>query len=166
MRTLINWKDRQVEHPHRVTLVNNGDGTYDIQKSPGRIEEEGTPQKEANFNNMDLGIFEALMVAEEALRSSRLNEQEIGGLDAEIHEVTLNNGYVYPFNNSVVTVQLDKLRNKNSYTVNVEVESVTGDPGCSAGDVQIYDKLNNGFKVHFSGSAKTATVKLYVRGGF
>lgn len=166
MRSLIFWKDRQVEHAHRVTLKNNGDGTYDILKSPGKIEEEGTPQKASNFNNMDFGIFEALMVAEEALRSSRLNEQEISGLDAEIHEVTLKNGYVYPFNNSVVTVQLDKLRNKNSYTVDVEVESVTGDPGCSAGDLQIYDKLNNGFKVHFTGSAKTATVKLYVRGGF
>lgn len=166
MRNLIWWKDRQVQYPHRVVLKDNGDGTYTIQKSPGKVEEEGTPQKESNFNCMDFGIFEALMIAEESLRAVRLTKMDVDGLEAEVHEVTVNNTYDYPFNNSVATVQLDTLRNKTSYTVDVEVEEVTGAAGASAGEVQIYDKLNNGFKVHFTGSAKSATLKLYVRGGF
>ncbi len=166
MRDLINWKDRQVEYPHRVELTSLGDDLYTLSKSPGEVEEAGTAQNAANFNNMDGGIFEALMIAEEALRHGLLLQRDIDGLDAEIHEVTLSNTYAYPFNSSVYTVQLDKLRNKTSYTVDYEVVSVSGDAGCSAGDIEIYDKLANGFKVHFTGSATSVTLKLYVRGGF
>jgi hypothetical protein len=166
MRDLINWKDRQVEFPDRVKLTDLGGGFYTIEKAPGTIEEPGTPQNKENFNSMDVGTFEALMIAEEALRHGLLMQRDIDGLDAEIHEVTIANSYAYPFNSSVYTVQLDKLRNKTSYTVTYEVVSVTGDPGCSAGDVVIYDKLANGFKVHFTGSATSVVLKLYVRGGF
>ena len=166
MRNLINWKDRQVEYPKRVILTDLGGGYSSIEKAPGTIEEPGTAQNADHFNNMDAGIFEALMIAEEAMRHGLLMQREIDGIDAEIHEVTVTNSYAYPFNNSVYTVQLDKLRNKTSYTVTYEVVSVTGDPGCSAGDVVIYDKLANGFKVHFTGSATSVVLKLYVTGGF
>lgn len=166
MRQLINWKDRQVEFPDRVELESLGGNLYKIVKKPGTIEEAGTAQNADHFNNMDVGTFEALMIAEEALRHGLLMQRDIDGLDAEIHEVTIANTYAYPFNSSVYTVQLDKLRNKTSYTVTYEVVSVTGDPGCSAGDVVIYDKLANGFKVHFTGSATSVVLKLYVRGGF
>ncbi len=166
MRQLINWKDRQVEYPNRVALTDLGGGLYTIAKSPGTIEEAGTAQNADHFNNMDVGVFESLMIAEEALRHGLLMQRDIDGLDAEIHEVTIANTYAYPFNSSVYTVQLDKLRNKTSYTVTYEVVSVTGDPGCSVGDVVIYDKLANGFKVHFTGSATSVVLKLYVRGGF
>ena len=42
-----------------------------------------------------------------------------------------------------------------------------GDLGHSGdvGDVLISDKLLNGFKVRFDGSAKSATVKLIIKGG-
>ncbi len=166
MRELINWKDRQVEYPHRVELTGLGGDLFTLEKAPGTIEEPGTPQNAANFKNMDAGIFEALMVAEEALLNSLHLQRDVEGLDAEIHEVTLTNTYAYPFNSSVYTVQLDKLRNKTTYTVTYEIVSVSGSPGCSAGDVEIYDKLANGFKVHFTGSASSVTLKLYVRGGF
>ena len=166
MRELINWKDRQVEYPHRVELTSLGDNLFTIEKSPGHIEEPGTAQNEDHFNNMDVGIFEALMIAEEALLNGLHLQRDVEGLDAEIHEVTLTNTYAYPFNSSVYTVQLDKLRNKTTYTVTYEIVSVSGSPGCSAGDVEIYDKLANGFKVHFTGSASSVTLKLYVRGGF
>ena len=106
------------------------------------------------------------MVAEAALLNGLHLQRDVEGLDAEIHEVTLTNTYAYPFNSSVYTVQLDKLRNKTTYTVTYEIVSVSGSPGCSAGDVEIYDKLANGFKVHFTGSASSVTLKLYVRGGF
>lgn len=166
MRSLIGWKDRQVEYPHRVVITDNADGTKTITRFPGKVEEEGTPQKESNFNNMDWGIFEAMQTAMEAARAARLVKMDVDGLESEEHEVTVTNSYAYPFNNSVATIRLDKLRNKRTYTVNTEVESVDGDAGCSAGTVEIYDKLNNGFKVHFTGSAKSAKIKFYVRGGF
>lgn len=166
MRSLINWKDRQVEYPHRVELTGLGGDLYTLEKSPGTVEEAGTAQNADHFNNMDAGIFEALMIAEEALRHGLLMQRDIDGLDAEIQEVTVTNTDAYPFNNSVYTVQLDKLRNKTSYTVTYEVVSVTGAAGCAAGDIVVYDKLANGFKVHFTGSATSVTLKLYVRGGF
>jgi hypothetical protein len=166
MFTPLIWLDEVVEYPYRYTESDAGDGRITHTPDFGETLQEGTPQSATNFNHLESGAFEAMMVAQEAVRHGLLMQREIDGLDAEIHEITLTNTYAYPFNSSVYTVQLDKLRNKTTYTVTYEIVSVAGSPGCSAGDVEIYDKLANGFKVHFTGSASSVTLKLYVRGGF
>ena len=76
---------------------------------------------------------------------------------------TLSNTQEYPFNNSVKTVSLPQERNHVDYTVSAEVvEYFGGFPG----EILISAKLLNGFKVASTGSAKSVTVKLYVKGGF
>ena len=48
------------------------------------------------------------------------------------------------------------------YTVDCEVVSATGG---AVGDFEFSDKLKNGFKIAFTGSARSVTVDCYVRGG-
>ena len=47
------------------------------------------------------------------------------------------------------------------YTVTAEILSYNGLPG----DVSIYDKQLNGFKVAFTGSATTVQIALIIKGG-
>lgn len=54
-------------------------------------------------------------------------------------------------------------RNNGEYTVTPEVVSVAGG---SLKGVSVSDKLANGFKVEFYGSATSVTLKLHVKGGF
>lgn len=85
------------------------------------------------------------------------------GVEAAVEEktVTLTNSQSYPFNNSQKTVNLSNTRTTTAYSVDVEVLEHSGD----VGDVLISDKLLNGFKVRYDGSAKSATVKLIIKGG-
>ena len=54
------------------------------------------------------------------------------------------------------------MRDTLDYRVSAEVQ---GDI-VNVGDVVIYDKQLNGFKVKYTGSASSVTVKLYVSGGY
>lgn len=49
------------------------------------------------------------------------------------------------------------------YIVETEIVDYTGG---FPGDIVITDKLLNGFKMAHTGSAKSVTVKIYVKGGF
>ena len=84
-------------------------------------------------------------------------------LAGETIQVTLNNSESYPFNNSQKTIALGTNRNNLNYTVQPEIVSASG--GFVNG-VEITDKLVNGFKVKFTGSATQVVLKLLVKGGF
>lgn len=80
----------------------------------------------------------------------------------EAGSVTLTNTQKFPFNNSRVTVALQKTQKDLNYVVVAEVTTVAG----NIGEVSVTDKQVNGFKIGFSGGAKSVTVKFYVIGGF
>ena len=75
----------------------------------------------------------------------------------------LTNTAAYPFNSSTATVAFPtgKTRNTTDYIINAEVTASVGD----VGNIVISDKMVNGFKVAYTGSATSATIKLYVQGG-
>ena len=77
--------------------------------------------------------------------------------------LTLTNNQEYPFNNSVQTVALKTERNHLDYTVTAEVLEYSG--GC-VGDIEVTEKLVNGFKIAYTGSAKEVKLKVFVKGGF
>ena len=93
----------------------------------------------------------------------RLVKDEADSVVGVVLEETLTNGQKYPFNNSVKTIPLSgaNVRNTKDYTVTVEAEATGG----FVGDIIISDKMLNGFKVQFTGSAKSVKVKCYVQGG-
>lgn len=161
MRELVNWKDHVVEFPNRFTKDEAG-GYMTLERAPGTVRQQGTPQSATNFNIMDLAALEAMLMASENTRNLIHMEDVLSGLQGEIIEATLTNSQEYPHNNSIKTLQLTTPRNTKDYTVTPEVVSVSGG---AVGDFEISDKLLNGFKIQFTGSADSVVVRCYVRGG-
>ena len=66
-------------------------------------------------------------------------------------------------NDSGATLPLDDSnpRNNKDYTITVEAEAADG----FVGDIVISDKMLNGFKIAYTGSASSVKVKCYVQGG-
>ena len=65
MRELVNWKDHVVQYPGRFEEQDLGGGLVQHTPSPGKVEQQGTPQNATNFNIMDLASFEAMLMASE-----------------------------------------------------------------------------------------------------
>lgn len=156
------WKDEVVEHPYRYVETLNSDGSIDHVPKTGEVLQEGTNQSATNFNHMEHGILDSHEIAAEVLRMLMSTRRTLEGLEGEKITVTLTNSQEYPFNNSTKTVQLTMPRNSKNYTISPEIQNVTGG---AVGQVDFSDKLLNGFKVAFTGSATSVTLDLYVRGG-
>ena len=115
--------------------------------------QEGTPQSAGNFNNMEHGISDAHLAAALLIIQSGLTADQVA---TEEKAVTLSNSQSYPFNNSTQTIALSRVRHVTDYTVEAEITDHDG----NVGDVRIFDRMLNGFKVAYDGSAKSATIKL------
>ena len=76
-------------------------------------------------------------------------------------QATLTNALEFPFNNSEKSVSITTQENAK-YVVLTEIVSAVGNPG----EIEVSDKLNNGFKLSFTGSASQVVVKYTVIGGF
>ncbi|MDD6082243.1 MAG: hypothetical protein PUB89_05260 [Oscillospiraceae bacterium] len=128
-----------------------------VDSTTGEIIQQGTPQSAKNFNNMEDGILDASIASNFLIIavSQLISEQNV-----EVKELAFTNTARYPFNNSAKTVSIATRANTN-YTVDATVIEHSGD----VGDIIVYDKMINGFKVRYDGSAKSATIKLAVRGG-
>ena len=161
MRALVNWKDEQVEYPNRYAETDLGGGLKQLVRSPGTVREEGTPQNAANFNTMDLAAFEAMLIANENTRNLLQAKRDIDSLKGLSIDVSLTNNQAYPFNGSQQTVTI-ALRNYKDYYVVPEVLSHSGG---FVGDFVISDKLLNGFKIAYTGSATAVSVRCHVIGG-
>ena len=157
------WQDHVTEFEDRYTESRNDDGTITHTPVEGEIIQQGTPQNATNFNHMEHGISNATEVAALMALSAVHHQQAIADLQGETKTVTLKNTQSYPFNNSQQSVALATERNHMDYTVDAEIVDYTGG---FPGDIVISDKLLNGFKMAHTGSAKSVTVKIYVKGGF
>lgn len=133
-----------------------------VDQSTGEVIQQGTPVSAGNLGKQEEAIFEnresVTMLAQEVLQTQR----DVMDNKAEVGTFTLTNSLDYPFNNSKKTVALIADRNKaNDYEVSLEVLSADG----PVGELKVSDKLINGFKAEFTGSANTVELKYYLRGG-
>lgn len=80
----------------------------------------------------------------------------------EIGQVTLTNSLTFPFNNSKKTVAIGNPRDNGYYHVVTDVVSAVG----CVGEVVVSDRLTNGFKLEYTGSASSVTIKYIVIGGW
>lgn len=120
--------------------------------------QEGTNQSAGNFNNMEDGIQDASVAAAMLMIAAGQMQAQLA---VEEKTVTLTNTQSYPFNNSKQTVSLGVTRTTTAYTVDAEIGAHDGD----VGNVVISEKLLNGFKVAYDGSASSVTVTLRIKGG-
>lgn len=87
-----------------------------------------------------------------------------GEILGETQTVTLKNTAKFPFNSTrdnPVTVALKQTRKNLFYTVEAEQTGATGE----VGSIEISAKALNGFKIAFTGSAKSVTLQIRVKGG-
>lgn len=159
---ILLWKDHAVTPDKTYKVIENSDGTITLTPA-GKIIQQGTNMSAVNFNNLETGVFAANIASAEAMQLLRLLKDKSEALEGVIIEATLKNSKKYPFNDSVKTLALGSanLRNNKDYTVIVEAEAADG----FVGDIVISDKMLNGFKVAFTGSASSVSVKCYVQGG-
>lgn len=129
-----------------------------VDEETEEVIQEGTDQSAGHFNNMEEGISDAHLATAILLISASLSADQVA---TEEQTITLENSESFPFNNSVETVALNTARNFTDYTVEAEVLEHDG----NVGDVKIFGRLLNGFKVAYDGSAKNATIKLRIKGG-
>jgi len=129
-----------------------------VDADTGELIQEGTDQSAGNFNNMENGISDNHTAAAMLLIAAG---QIIAEQTVEEITVQLTNSASYPFNNSQTTVDMKTTRTTTAYTVEADVLESDGE----VGHIFITDKLLNGFKVRYDGSAKSATVRLIIKGG-
>ena len=84
------------------------------------------------------------------------------GFTVRYGTVTLTNSLAFPFNNSQQTVSLSPSLPDTTYAVITQIKSAVGNPG----EIEVADKLVNGFKLNTTGSAKSVVVDYIVIGGF
>lgn len=163
MYNVLNWKDHAVSPGNTYKVKENPDGTITLTPA-GTIIQQGTNMSAVNFNNLETGVLAANVTALEAMRAAKLSLDKATALEGIILTTTLTNTQSYPFNNSTKTLAFGSgnARNTKDYTLIVEVENYSG--GC-VGDIVISDKLLNGFKIAYTGSAKSVDLKIYVQGG-
>lgn len=141
----------------------NGTGVYEpttwLDDVPGI--QDGTPIDEQNLGNMETGINGANLFVEFLAEVLHKTNAQVENQAGEVITVTLTNTGDFYTNNSAKTVALPTSRDTLDYIVDAEIQGET----VNVGDIVIYDKQVNGFKVKFTGSASSVTVKLYVHGG-
>jgi hypothetical protein len=157
------WQDHVTQYENRYTESKNDDGTITHTPVEGEVIQQGTPQNGTNFTNMETGISDATELAALLAIATIHQQQATADLAGEAIEVTLTNSQQYPFNNSAKTVSLVTERNHMDYTVEAEVVEYSGG---FPGDIVVSDKLLNGFKIAYTGSAQSVKLKIYVKGGF
>ena len=150
------WVDETDEFENRYTETVNSDGTITHTKVTGEVYVEGTPQSAVNFNNIEDAVVDAHVASSLLLMLARQNSWEI-----EKGSVELTNTSAYPFNNSKTTVALSNGKENGDYVVLTEVSAFSG----NVGEIVVSDKLRNGFKVEYTGSASSVTVDYIVIGG-
>ncbi len=150
------WQDHVVSPSDTFTITDNGDGTYKIERY-GTIQQQGTSQDQTHFNNLEEGVSDSQLMGMMLLNYARQM-----GWEVEEGSVTLTNSAEYPFNNSQATVALATARESTNYLV--MIQSITDD--INVGEIKVTDKLTNGFKMAYDGSAASATITYTVIGGY
>ena len=150
------WLDHVTSPSNCFKITDNGDGTVTITRA-GTVMQQGTSQDASHFNKPEEELSGVEAAVELLMNFARQNAWEI-----ERGQVTLTNTSKYPFNSSKATVPLSKVRENGDYVVICEVSAFSG----NVGEIVVSDRLTNGFKLAFAGSAASATIKYQVIGGY
>lgn len=190
------WEDHVSTLPGIVKLLvyDEAKNFYRISEA-GEVMVPGTPQDQTNFNNMEDGILDAHIATSLLLNYARQLEWSLADVatedlqdfatafslllnyarqtawrtDAletatvqEVGTVSLTNSQHFPFNNSQKSVALENRRDNTNYVVVITAVTGTG----NIGEIEVTDRLVNGFKIRHTGSANAVTVTYAVIGGY
>lgn len=193
MRNRTIWKDHVLSETGKFRVSNTSIAEDVKEITPyGTTMQQGTMQDANHFNNVEdsLDAHETafnLLLNKERLDDWKHDEAEaaisatvaankadadkkLSTLDSQVSELyyvqsatgNLTNSSKYPFNSSKTTIPLSKACENTNYLVHAEVVSCTG----NVGEVVISEKLTNGFKAAYTGSAAKAIIKFTITGGW
>ena len=160
------WKDsvRDPDRTYKQTV--NEDGTIKLEPV-GTVIQAGTNMSAEHFNNLECGSLDSgiaiMVLLQKMLQSQRAFDVVENDTKIEVGTVTLTNSAKYPFNNSIETVALNKVRDNASYVVEYSVNSYEGG---LPGEITVSNKAVNGFKLEFDGSADSVEISYMIKGGF
>ena len=157
-----NWVDHVTTKRNIFKEIELDNGYVEHVPVEGEILQQGTPMDASRFNNMEMGIFGNNLKIMELLRLAQMFNRELQGLSGETGIITLTNSQVYPFNDSGLVVALQTPRDTTDYFVDTEIISNTRG---FAGQIIITNKLLNGFRISYTGSAASIQIRYSVRGG-
>lgn len=169
MHNQTSWLDHVTQWPNRRRITTNADGSVEVVREQGTVIQQGTPQSATNFNNIENGV-QAAQVALQVLlhyflqfdRWVRLQVANIlAEFLSEVRTVTLTNTQRFPFNSSIITLNLLTARRTLNYDIGWEIAAAAG----NVGDIRVSDKQLNGFKVEYTGSATSVMLTLRIKGG-
>ena len=134
---------------HEISQIDIGDNSFIVK------------DKAARDDGWDNEISQRISL--NAIRQNLWRIEDLQKATAqETGTVTLTNSQGFPFNNSKVSVPLTNRRDNLNYIV--VIVSVTGTG--NIGEVEVSERLVNGFKIEFTGSAQSAAVTYAVIGGY
>lgn len=84
----IEFKDMEVENPHRHKITDLGDGTVEIVPEYGQVVEDGTDLSAEVFNHMQDGIIDAHDKAEQATGSLEDKVDKVTGKGLSTNDYT------------------------------------------------------------------------------
>lgn len=123
----------------------------------GKVIQQGTPVSQKQLNRMEAGIQTALgSTATLAVQ----NLQFIQKLTEEYEKMgkqKIKQGSVTVTEGNYAKVVLDGFVQYDAPNYQVLTEIIAGDLGL-IGEIQVYDKISNGFKIKYTGSAKEAKI--------
>ena len=85
------WKDRIVQYPRRVSVVDLGNGVKEWTPAPGEIHQKGTQQSATNFGIEVMGILEGNLIAATNAIRLRLIQESVDDLRGQVLTATLTN---------------------------------------------------------------------------
>lgn len=160
------WVDETDQYENRFRETVNQDGTVTHVKVRGEVYVQGTPQDAAHFNNLESGVMDAHTASLLMINAIRQVIWRIENLEnskaIEVGTKVLTNSLEFPFNNSKISVPLAEQQTNCDYIVLTSVMTASG----NVGEVEVTEKLTNGFKLSYTGSASSVTVRYVVIGGF
>lgn len=140
----------------------------EVKDQNGNIIQEGTPLSAGNFNRMEAGIdlgsntMGAILVqalqeinAIKKERDKDANQRLIQGQATVTGNITDDMPSTYPF--VLVSLPTTSYSQLNAPNYDVVLTVLSADDAGRIGQLTAFDKAQNGFKVQYTGTAKTVT---------
>ncbi|KYD24625.1 hypothetical protein [Parageobacillus toebii] len=141
-----------------------------LDEATGQVIVEGTPVDEENMNNIEAGIlvahYDIGLLAAFLAQQTRMNATEIEKYKKQRllqGQATITYSGNDPYFRSadpyvLVSFPADSYPQLNAPNYDVHVSIIDASDIGAVGELIVYDKTQNGFKIRMTGSAKTVTV--------
>lgn len=129
-----------------------------VEDAEGNVIQQGTPVSQKQLNRIESGIQTSLGPAVAVMMQTLQFVQKLNQEHEKLERQKIKQGEVTVSEGSYIAVALDGYIQYDAPNYQVFTEIVAGDPAF-VGEVEVYDKTSNGFKIKYSGSETEATIR-------